>query len=391
MANEYADNSAPRSTAFQAVNQKSQAGSLCYVCRIVALFIFMTAGGCAGLQRYTFVKPEMGTGFQLVMYAPSEQIANRASAAAWARIEQLNSILSDYDPNSEMSRLSQRTLSGPMTEPVHVSDDLWRVLEESKRAAELSDGTFDVTIGPLVRLWRRSREQHELPTAQRIADARKSFGYQYMKLDPANHTVQLLAARMKLDVGGIAKGYTAEEAVKTISLYGIDHALVGAAGDIAMGDPPPGKKGWRIKLDPFSDTIKEAPVYVLLKDHYGISTSGDSERFVIIDGKRYSHIIDPATGLGLTHRIGVSVIAPSAFITDWTATAVCILGPEKGIEMIEKIPGAATRITTLENGRIKVWESSRFRQFVTQVPAEAGASDVGTEADDSQRPTEAVK
>lgn len=360
-------------------------------CRIVALLMLLTCGGCAGLQRYSFVKPEMGTGFQIVMYATNEQIAGRASAAAWARIEQLNSILSDYDPNSELSRLSQRTLSGPMTEPVHVSDDLWRVLEESKKAAALSDGTFDVTVGPLVRLWRRSREQHELPTAERLAEARKSFGSQYMKLDAAHHTVQLLAPRMKLDVGGIAKGYTAEEAIKTIGLYGIDRALVGAAGDIAMSDPPPGKKGWRIKLEPFSDTIKETPVYVLLKDHYGISTSGDSERFVIINGLRYSHIIDPRTGLGLTHRIGVSVIAPSAFTTDWTATAVCILGPQKGIAMIEKIPGAAARITTLENGRIKVWESSRFRRFVTQVPAQVGPDDTNAQANDSQRSGEAVR
>ncbi|HEX5243728.1 MAG TPA: FAD:protein FMN transferase [Tepidisphaeraceae bacterium] len=359
--------------------------------RIVALMMLLASGGCAGLQRYTFVKPEMGTGFQIVMYAPNEQIAGRASAAAWARIEQLNSILSDYDSTSELSRLSQRTLSGPMSEPVHVSDDLWRVLEESKKAAELSDGAFDVTIGPMVRLWRRSRGQHELPTQQRIAEARKSVGSQYMKLDSRKHTVQLLAPRMKLDVGGIAKGYTAEEAIKTIALYGIDHALVGAAGDIAMSNPPPGKQGWHIKLEPFGDNFKEAPVYVLLKDHYGISTSGDSERFVIINGMRYSHIIDPRTGLGLTHRIGVSVIARSAFTTDWAATAVCILGPEKGIAMIEKIPHAAARITTLEDGRIKVWESSRFRQFVTQVPAQVGSDDTNTQANDSKRSGEAVR
>ena len=329
----------------------------------------LLGAGCQPLQRYSFVKPEMGTGFQIILYAPDEQIANRAASAAWARIEQLNDILSDYDSNSEISRLSQRTLNGPMQEPMHVSDDLWRVLEESVRASQLSDGAFDVTVGPLVRLWRRSRMQHELPTTRRLDEARPSVGYQYIKLDPKQHTVQLLAARMKLDVGGIAKGYTAEEALKTIALYGIDRALVGAAGDIATGDPPPGRDGWRIRLEPFDEEDKGPPVYVLLRNHYGISTSGDTERYVIIDGRRYSHIVDPATGLGLTRRIGVSVIAPSAFTTDWASTAVSILGPEKGISMIEKIPGAAARITTIENGRINVWQSSRFSMYLVKAPA----------------------
>src|SRR2546423_3289634 len=137
------------------------------------------ASGCQSLHRYAFVKPEMGTGFQIVLYAPNELIANRAASAAWARIEQLNDILSDYDPNSELSRLSQRTLNGPMPGPVHVSDDLWRVLEKSVEASKLSGGAFDVTIGPLVHLWRRSRSQHVLPTTQRLDEARPSVGCQF--------------------------------------------------------------------------------------------------------------------------------------------------------------------------------------------------------------------
>jgi len=334
-------------------------GITLYLFSMLAIFLV----GCQSEKQFNFTQPKMGTLFHMTLYASTEQVANRAAAAAWARVDELNSILSDYDANSELSQLSQRTNDGPMTQPVHVSDDLFRVLDRSLQASQLSDGAFDVTVGPFIHLWRRSRQLKELPTTQRVEEARKSIGYQNLKLDPKNHTVQLLAPRMRLDVGGIAKGYTAEECLKVIRLYGITRALVGAAGDIATGDPPPGKMGWRIKLESLSDE-EDPPVYVLLKNHYAISTSGDTERFVIIDSVRYSHIVDPRTGLGLANRVGVSVIAPDATTTDWASTAVSVLGPEKGLAMIEKIPNAAARITTLEDGRIKVWESSRFRQLV---------------------------
>lgn len=334
------------------------------ILRFVVPAILLAASlGCQSEKRFEFTQPKMGTLFHMVLYAPSQLVANRAAAAGWARIDELNSILSDYDTNSELSKLSQRTNDGPMAEPVHVSDDLYRMLERAMEAARLSDGAFDVTVGPFVRLWRRSRQLNELPTTRRVEEARKSIGYQFVKLDAKNHTVQLLAPRMRLDVGGIAKGYTSEETLKVLRLYKIRRALVGAAGDIATGDPPPGKKGWQIRLESLA-AEQEPPVYVLLKNHYAISTCGDTERFVIIDGVRYSHIVNPLTGLGLTNRIGVSVIAPDATTTDWSSTAISVLGPEKGLAMIEKIPTAAARITTLEDGRIKVWESSRFRSFV---------------------------
>jgi thiamine biosynthesis lipoprotein len=330
----------------------------------------------------------MGTGFQIVIYAPNQELADRAATAAWARIDELNSILSDYDPTSELSRLSQRTLNGPMPEPVHVSDDLWRVLNASLEAARLSDGAFDVTVGPFVRLWRRSRQQGVLPTTQRVDEARKSIGYQYVKLDPKKQTVQLLAPRMKLDVGGIAKGYTSSESIKTIKLYGINNALVGAAGDIATAGAPPGKKGWQIKVEPLSAAQQEAPVYVLLKNQFSISTSGDTERYVIIDGTRYSHIVDPQTGLGLTHRMGVTVIAPHGITSDWAATALSVMGPEKGLALIEKIPEAAARITAMEDGRIRVWESSRFRKYVVKLPPHPQTP---MDGDGSQQSDQSVK
>ena len=345
------------------------------------------------LQKFEYIRPKMGTGFRIVLYAPTKDTADAAAEAAFARIDQLNAILSDYDPNSELSKLSQRTLNGAMPEPVKVSDDLWRVLEQSQIAAERSNGAFDITVGPFVKLWRRSRDMGELPTPERLAEARKSVGYHFLKLDPKAHAVQLLAPRMRLDVGGIGKGYASGEALAVLKKLGITRAAVGAAGDLSVGDPPPGRQGWRVAIQslpvnvattqpstgPASEpavtgdaavAAEESPAspdfggaYVRLSN-YGASTSSDTERFTIINGQRYSHIIDPATGLGMTHRVGVTVIAPDDTTADWMALAVCLMGPEKGMALVESTPGAAARMVSLDGGQVSVYESKRFEMFM---------------------------
>ncbi len=313
------------------------------------------------LQRYEYKKPEMGTVFQIVLYSPDLATANRAAQAAFARAEALNAILSDYDPESELSRLSRRTDVGPMTEPVPVSPDLWQLLEASVEASRQSNGAFDITLGPCIKLWRRSHQMGQLPTPERLAEARKSVGWEAIKLFPQTHSVQLLKPKMRLDVGGIAKGYTAMEMAATIRNLGIPRMMVGAAGDITVGDPPPGKNDWRIAVRSF-ERADESSDYVNLRNA-SISTSGDTERFIIIDGQRYSHIIDPKTCLGLTRRVAVTVIAPSGPSADWLCKPPCILGPEEGLKLIEQTPGAAARIVTLDGEKPVVYESKRWSAF----------------------------
>ena len=281
-----------------------------------------------------------------------------------------------------------------------MSDDLWRVLEQSQAAARRSQGTFDVTVGPFVRLWRRSRDMGELPTPERLAEAAKSVGYRFLKLDPDAHAVQLLAPRMRLDVGGIGKGFASSEALAVLREHGITRAAVGAAGDLSFGDPPPGRRAWRVAIQSLpvnvnaarpatgpapapagsgeatvADQGDESPdfggAYAYLRN-YGVSTSGDTERFTIIDGKRYSHIIDPRTGLGMTHRVGVTAIAPDDTTADWLALAVCLLGPQEGMALIEDTPGAAARMVSLDGEQVHVYESKRFKQFAGEGGKDAG-------------------
>jgi FAD:protein FMN transferase len=315
-------------------------------------------------QRYTFSEIHMGAPWKIVLYAPDEAAANRAAQAAYARIEELNHTLSDYDSESELSRLGAVS---PTSQGIVVSDDLWNVLEFAERLSEKSDGAFDITVGPLTKLWRRARRMKEMPTDDQLAAAREATGYRALHLDAATHTVQLNKPRMRLDAGGIGMGYGVDEAFKVLRREGITSALIDASGDIGVSDAPPGERGWRIGIEPPSG---EGPVsrYVMLSN-YAITTSGDAFQFLLIDGKRYSHIIDPRTGLGVTGHSSVTAIAPSCIVADSYTKPICVLGAEAGFKIIEGTPGAAAFVEReVENAdgskKIEALQTSRFAQFL---------------------------
>lgn len=322
--------------------------------------------GETALRRFEYQEPKLGASFRIVLYAPDQATADQAAEAAYTRVDALNAILSDYDPNSEISRLSLSTRDGPTPVPVKASTELFHVLAVSQRVAEQTGGAFDVTIGPFVRLWRRSRDLGALPRPARLEEARRSVGYKLVKLDAEKETVQLLAADMRLDVAGIAVGYIVDEALRAATQAGVPSALIDAGGDLGMTGPPPDAGGWRVAIQSLEAPQETTGEYVELS-HASISTSGDTYRFVEIDGKRYSHILDPKTGLGLTNRIGVTAIARDGITADWLDTAVAVLGREAGSKLVEATPGAAARVTTIDDrGGITVSETSGFRQFVAK-------------------------
>lgn len=301
-------------------------------------------------KRFEFVQPHMGTVFRIVFYTSDDPSAQRAAEAAFSRIAELDHIMSDYQASSELMQLC-RHAGGP---PVHVSEDLYRVLSAAQEIARESDGAFDVTVGPLVRLWRRARRQHELPEQARLVQALALVGYKKLRLDAQAHTAQLLKSGMLLDLGGIAKGYAADETLRVLKRHSIDRALVAGGGDIAVSREPPdnASAGWRIAVASL-DWPKDQPNrYVALRDG-GISTSGDLEQHVDIDGTRYSHIVNPKTGRALTGRSSVTVMARNGMTADALATAVSVLGIERGLELVKSIPGTAALICQSEKGARK--------------------------------------
>jgi thiamine biosynthesis lipoprotein len=314
------------------------------------------------LGKYEFTEIHMGVDFKLVFYADDADAANRAAAAAFGRIKALNGILSDYLAESELSRLSN---TAPQPQPVGVSGDLWTVLRHAQALAERTHGAFDVTVGPYTSLWRRARRRKEMPAADRLAAARAAVGFQFLRLDEKARTAQLLQPGMRLDLGGIAKGYAADEALRVLCQHGIRRGLVDGSGDIAIGDPPPGEAGWRIGIAPLEPGA--APSRYLLLARQAIATSGDAWQHVEIDGVRYSHIIDPKTGLGLTQRSSVSVVARNCITADSLASAVSVLGPVDGLKLIDKSCGCAAMIV-LATGRdaaVETFFSNRFKKLPT--------------------------
>ncbi len=311
------------------------------------------------LKQYTFTEPHMGTRFKVLVYSADKESANRAAKAAFARIAALDGIMSDYRPASELMQLCQKAGG----DPVPVSPELFTVLARSQDLARASDGAFDVTIGPVVKLWRRARKSIQLPDPEELAAARKLVGHDKIRLDAARRTVQLTTRGMKLDLGGIAKGYAADEALKVLADHGLKCALVAAGGDIAVGEAPPNSKGWKIGIAPLLDPESQ-PKHALLLSKAAVSTSGDAEQYVEIEGKRYSHIVDPRTGVGVLGQFSVTVIARHGITTDCLATAVSVLGPEKGLALIAKHRGVAALIVEKRGQKEQTYESPGFQQFL---------------------------
>jgi thiamine biosynthesis lipoprotein len=313
----------------------------------------------APLERFTFQEPHMGTTFRIVLYARDEKTAKAAAQAAFARVAELNKIMSDYLPDSELMQLCQKAGGGS----VPVTYDLITVLETAEKIAIESDGAFDVSVGPLVRLWRVARKTKKLPDPEEVKSALAKVDYRKIRLDCKAHRVQLLVAGMLLDLGGIAKGYAADRALEVLHRRGITRALVAAGGDVAVAEPPPEAPGWKVALTPLKKNGDASTQYLLLK-RAAVSTSGDAYQAVEIDGKRYAHIVDPKTGVGLLGRRSVTVVAPTGTLADGLATAACVLGPEKGLKLIERQEGCAALFLSEDGERIVSTASEGLAKYL---------------------------
>jgi thiamine biosynthesis lipoprotein len=291
------------------------------------------------------------------MYTTDEATALQAAEAAFEKIKVLNSVFSDYDSDSEVSRLSRTSGSGTK---VTISSALWDVLARSQELAAKSNGAFDVTIGPLVNLWRRARRKNELPAAELREEMKARVGYRNLVLDPESRTAQLRIPEMRIDLGAIAKGYAIDEALKVLKQRGITRALIGGSGDMAAGVPPPGQPGWKIEVAAL-DVPGAPPPQVVYLNNSAIATSGDVFQRVEIGGKRYSHIVDPHTGLGLTDHALVTVIATDCTTADSYATAVSLLGPEQGLKLVDETKGMAAYIVRKPGEAIQAKQSAAWK------------------------------
>ena len=323
------------------------------------------ASGPPALSRFERQEPHMGTMTRIVVYAADRAAAERAMAAGFERIAALDQALSDYREDSELTRLAARAGQGPVV----VSADLFGVLQASQSLSIRSDGAFDATSGTLTRLWRGARRLSELPAEERIEQARALCGYRHLHLDADARTAMLDLRGMQLDLGGIAKGYAADEALGAIGRSGVASALVALGGDIAVSDAPPGMPGWRIEVAPLPlpGVADRAPAVLHLR-HAAVSTAGDAEQWMDVDGRRYSHILDPRNGQPMPGRSSTTVIARSGLEADGLDTTAALLGPEAGTRLVDAVPGAAMRMEhELAGTGIRLRASARWPRTADRV------------------------
>ena len=306
-------------------------------------------------QKFAFEKAEMGIRFTVTLFAEKEDAAKVAADAAFARIAELNAVFSDYEEDSELSRLSRTSGSG---KEIPLSPQLWHVLASAREFAERSGGAFDPTCGPLTATWRRARRKNELPSPALIAEMKARCGWQKLVLFPERKSAQLTTPDMRLDLGAIAKGHACDEALKLLRERGHSIALVAGAGDMAAGDPPPGRKGWRVAIDPLdAENGEPAPKRVVVEiANCGLATSGDRFQRLEVRGKRYSHILDLRTGNPLEDHSLVTVIAANCMSADALSTALSVLGPKDGAALAseqkavarwQRQPSQAVEITAM--------------------------------------------
>lgn len=329
----------------------------------IRFFLFILAFLCAhivsfGQQKFVFEQPKMGSPFTISIFTNDSVKAQLIAFAAFHCADSLNNIFSDYIDSSELNRLN--ALSGKNCY-VPVSAALFDILKYSVEAGKLSKGSYDISMGPVVKLWRKARKEKKMPDSDSLKRAISFVGFQYIHLDAENRTVWLEKTGMQLDLGSLGKGYVAQAAFNVLAAAGFNSAMVNAGGKIVIGEAPPGRNGWLIGITVPEEKEKIISRILLLKNT-SVATSGDIYQHLDINGKRYSHIIDPKTGLGITWQRNVTVIAKNGTVSDWLSTACSVLPIKEAFKLIRQFD-AAILITELKNGKLNQKSSGNFKNY----------------------------
>jgi thiamine biosynthesis lipoprotein len=311
----------------------------------------------AQLKRFQFSENKMGSFFNIIFYHSDSIEAVSISKECFALVDSLNNIFSDYSSTSEVGRLALM----PLVKNQKVSDELFEMIQRSKQAWKRSGKTFDVTIGALTQLWRKAKKETRFASKEEIKNAKQSTGFKNISIDIFTRELSFKKQGIRFDFGGIVPGHAAQKVLDLLKSKNINIALVDASGDIVVSDPPPGKSGWTVAMNLPGSPNEIWHTNLELKNS-AVSTSGDVYRYTIHEGKKYSHIIDPRTGFGVTSQRNVTVITKYGADADWLATACSILPIKKALKLAKK-EHAAIFIATLVGEKIVTYKSESFDQF----------------------------
>ncbi len=328
----------------------------------IGLVIFLAATGVSGTgqqKRFSFTEPKMGSPFTIVLYSNDSLQANLLAKQSFKLVDSFNLIFSDYTDSSELGKLNASALVDARA--IKVSPALYEIIRLSKKAFDKSGGSFDITIGPLVKLWRTVRKTKQFPDRATVTSILEVTGFNKVILDTGNKKVSFSIPGMQLDLGGIAKGWIAQKIIDFLNTQQVNHALVNAGGDIVMSYGPPGTGGWNVGVN-VPETKDELLSKTLQLQNKAVATSGDVYQFIENAGKKYSHIIDPRTGYGVTSQRNVTVIAKDGATADWLATACSILPVRKAKRLANHLD-AEVLIAEIRKGKLVFNSSNGFALY----------------------------
>lgn len=302
------------------------------VAGLLVLLLFVVLRPSPAKRLFKESRTSLYTLVSITAVSTSEAKASKALDEAYRELDRLGRLLNFYADDSELAAINRNAGVGP----VRVSPDTLEIVRAAVFAGQETEGGFDVTVGPLVRLW--DFKKQTLPTAAGVAERLPLVGYGNIVVDPAASTVFLKKAGVQMDLGGILKGFAADKAVEILRKNGIEDGIVAVAGDIkAFGRQPDGRP-WNVGIqNPRQQGGDDALLATVSLETRGISTSGDYQRYFIRDGVRYHHLLNPKTGFPESLCRSVTVIAPAAALTDAFATGIFVMGPEKGIAVLERL------------------------------------------------------
>ncbi len=325
----------------------------------------LSLAGCAGPgtpKRFSESRDFFASVVRLdVCYAPNQKEAlDLAIAEVWARFADIHNRLSVYDPQSDLSRVNR---SYP--DAVTVGADTWTILRESVYYNRLSGGEFDVTIGPLLRVWKESEKNGVLPTAEQIRAVQKVMGPDTFELLEKNQ-VRRSHAATQLTIDSIADGYAADEAARILRAYGFVNFLVDTSGELYAGGHSCQGRPWRVGVNDPRDPLRSSLIETVSLENLSVTTSGNYEHFYTIAGRRYSHVISPSRGFPREAVVSATVIAPSAQFSDFLSTALCLMDPAQGIALVERLGEGHAAMILIDKGqgRLTRKTSRRYERYI---------------------------
>ena len=323
----------------------------------ITLLVFSTPLLQAQTRKFSYSEMKMGSAFNLIIVSADSNKANHLARKSYELVDSLNHIFSNYDSSSELSKINAS--AGLL--PYKMSTAMLDLVQKSQYAYIQSKGAYDISIGPLSSLWRNARKAKLFPEASTVLATKKLVGLNQVKINKRLGTIFLPNANMQLDFGGIAKGYIAQWVINFLKANGIQQALVDAGGDIVMSGPPLNQQGWLIGVN-LPETTDDLLNKKLQLSNCSVATSGDVYQFIEYKGVKYSHIINPLTGYGVTNLRNVTIVAKTGATADWLATACSIL-PIQEAKQLAISHQAALLITTLKNGKLVFEATPSFKNY----------------------------